>query len=322
MNILVIRFSSLGDLVTLALIKNAIRYFFPDANIVFLTSNIGKSLYEDTKIFDRFIVYHNAISTLKELRDTKYDIVFNLHCNSLSHMLVALLKKSKVINSAANLIQKMLHIKVKVRPVQITLQESGISKAKIDAYFKQENSNKIILPVSNKKVIQTDKKVVAISTGSSEKWKSKQWGVQNYIDLIKKLQQNNIQVVLIGTKLEENDAKQIMKSCTGVISYVNSTNLTKLKSILFQADLYIGNDSGPSHIAAALKTNTITIFGPTSTRHCVKDMPYTGKHICIKPSKEIDCHPCYKASCPTKLECMKSISVDEVFNAAKSMGVV
>ena len=84
--------------------------------------------------------------------------------------------------------------------------------------------------------------------------------------------------------------------------------------MLAEVDLYIGNDSGPSHIAAGVGTNTITIFGSTDIKHCVKFMPYIGIHEYLKPSEDIKCHPCYKTKCPTNMECMASISVESILN--------
>ena len=87
-----------------------------------------------------------------------------------------------------------------------------------------------------------------------------------------------------------------------------------MKNLLSQIDLYIGNDSGPSHIAAGVGTSTITIFGSTDVKHCVKNIPYKGEHICIKPSDSITCYPCYKTKCPTNMECMASIKVEYVYS--------
>ena len=124
-------------------------------------------------------------------------------------------------------------------------------------------------------------------------------------------------MVLVGTALELGDAETILQRFEGRIkSFVDRTSLTELKYVLSRADLFIGNDSGPSHIAAAVGTNTVSIFGSTDVVHCVKHMPYRGNHICLKPSDDVTCHPCYKPKCPTQMECMASIGVDRVYDAA------
>jgi ADP-heptose:LPS heptosyltransferase len=319
MNILVIRFSALGDLVTCDIIFKTLRHFYPNANIVLLTSGIGKGLYSDTDYFDKYIVYDSFFNTLQQLRETKYDLVLNLQCNSLSHMLVLFSKYNKVVNSAANIWQKIIGIKKPVKSVANTIIQTGISKNEVDKYFQLDNSFTISMPLKVENKIDTNKKIVVISTGSSKPWPSKKWGVKNYLDLIKKLINDNFEVVLIGTSLELEDAKYIQNECSDIINYVDKTNLTQLKGILYQAELYIGNDSGPSHIAAAVGTNTVTIFGPTSIKHCTKFMPYNGEHICIKPTDEVKCHPCYKGICPTNLECMQNIKVEYVYTQIKKL---
>jgi ADP-heptose:LPS heptosyltransferase len=319
MNILVIRFSALGDLVTLEPIFRAIRYFYKDAHIVFVTTGIGKGLYDDTDYFDDYIIYSNYLESIKLIREKKYDIVFNLHCNSLSHMLVLLSKYNKVVNSAANIWQKLIGKKIKVKPISYTLLKSGIDKNKINNYFSEDTNKKISLPVNGDSIIKTKKKLVAISTGSSEFWKSKQWGVSRYLQLIKLLVANKFEVVLIGTKLELDDALYIEKNVKSIYNYVDKTDLTMLKNILKHSCVFVGNDSGPSHIAAAVGTNTVTIFGPTSIKHCTKFMPYNGEHICIKPTDEVKCHPCYKSICPTNLECMQNIKVEYVYNSINKL---
>ncbi|MEA1915492.1 MAG: glycosyltransferase family 9 protein [Campylobacterota bacterium] len=320
MNILVIRFSALGDLVTLEPMFRAIRYFYPNAKIDFITSGLGKGLFCDTNYFDEYIVHKSFISSVQSLRSKHYDLVFNLHCNSLSHLLILLCSKTKVINSAATLWQKLRGKKVPVKPIIETLLKTTIDKQKIEKYFNDDNAQIVTLPVHNAiKVNSTNQKIVALSTGSSNPWPSKQWGVNKYADLIQKLLDDDVCVVLIGTDLEIEDETILRERFPMIQSFVAKTNLTQLKDILSQADMYIGNDSGPSHIAAAVQTNTVTIFGPTSTVHCVKYAPYHGKHVCIKPSEKIACHPCYKGVCPTKLECMEDIKVDYVYMSVKEL---
>jgi heptosyltransferase-2 len=315
MNILIIRFTSLGDLVTLEPAFRAVRSFYPDANITFVTSSIGKGLYEDTDYFDEFVVHEKYKTTLSKITKKHYDLVFNFHCNSVSHILTLMVSKSKVVNSAASVWQKIAGIKIPVRPVPETIQKSGISEKDVEEYFSKEENKTISLPVNGDPIIKSKKKIIAFSTGSSETWKSKQWGSERYLKLIELLlKKKDVEILLVGTKLELEDSEYIQKRIPEVINYVDKSNLTQLKNLLNSADVFIGNDSGPAHIAASVGTNTITIFGPTSTVHCVKHIPYRGKHICIKPSENITCHPCYKGVCPTNLECMESILVEDVYN--------
>lgn len=317
MNILIIRFSALGDLVTLEPTFRAIRHFYPDVNIDFLTSNIGKGLYEDTNYIDRYIVHNTFWDSIKKLSNQRYDLVFNLHCNSLSHSILFFIRYKKTINISANWIQKLFNIKIIGKNLQKLLENAEINQKDLNPYFKETISTIVKLPYQENEIFfdfKNDNKVVAISTGSSQKWLSKQWGVQRYKELIKKFINNELNVILVGSNLELNDKKIIIDDIPSVVSFVDKTNLTQLKNILGKVDLYIGNDSGPTHIAAAVGTNTFTIFGSTDIKHSPKFGNYLGSHYYIKPSEKIVCHPCYKQVCPTKMECMNDIKVEIVYN--------
>lgn len=319
MNILIIRFSALGDLVTLEPTFRAIRHFFPDANITFITSGIGKGLYADTLYFNNFIIHTNTFQTLKQIQEKKFDIVYNLHCNSLSHFLNIFINKKKTTNIAANLFQKILGIKIKAKELEQLLRESGINHEKIMNYFQDNVAKRISLEYKKNSDLHLPKKYIAISTGSSQRWLSKKWGIENYKELIIKLHQLDYDIVLIGTELELSESKQIKIASPFVYDLTNKSNLSQLKCILGHASLYIGNDSGPTHIAAAVKTNTLTIFGPTGKHHSPKFGRYFGEHAYVTPSEKIDCHPCYKPICPKNMECMKDITIGDVYSSAKRL---
>lgn len=318
MNILVIRFSSLGDLVTLEPAFRTIRHFFKDDNITLLTTGVGKGLYQDTNYFNRYVLHDSFIRSVNELKNVEYDLIINLQCNKPSHYISMVLNKKQVVNKSYNLLQKIFKLKKHVKTTKEIIESTNyISQDKIEEYFNRVKEV-IVLPTNhNEKFInkEEDKKYIAISTGTSERWLSKKWGVENYLNLVRRLVDHDYKVVLVGSHLEIEDATYIISKFEQgtILSFVNKTNLTQLKNLLSEVDLYIGNDSGPSHIAAGVSTNTISIFGSTDVKHCVKNMPYKGEHICIKPSDLITCHPCYKPKCPTNMECMESIKVDHVF---------
>ncbi|MDD3008327.1 MAG: glycosyltransferase family 9 protein [Arcobacter sp.] len=320
MNILIIRFSSLGDLVTLEPTFRAIRYFYEDSKISFLTTGIGKGLYQDSNYFDEYILHKSVFSSIQKLKNNKYDIVINLQCNKPSHYINFFLKKDLVVNKSYSFKDKLLGLKVKSKTIREIIEATkSISLNKIDKYF-DEVQELIKLPVRQKSLLEnltSDKKYIAISTGTSERWLSKKWGIDNYSSLISKLIENNFQIILVGSALELEDSEILLKKYPQIISFVNKTDLTELKNLLANVDIFIGNDSGPAHIAAGVGTNTLTIFGSTDIKHCVKFMPYTGSHEYLKPNEEIKCHPCYKTKCPTNMECMQSIKVENILEKVR-----
>jgi heptosyltransferase-2 len=99
-----------------------------------------------------------------------------------------------------------------------------------------------------------------------------------------------------------------------VINLAGKTNIRELMALIQQCRVFLTNDSGPMHIAAALKTPLVAIFGSTSD---VKTGPSYGLAKVIH--KHVECSPCYKRVCPIDFRCMKRIEVDEVYDAIQSM---
>jgi len=324
MNILIIRFTALGDLVTLEPTFRAIRHFFKNANITFVTTGVGKELYKDTNYFDDYILHTGVLKTIQKIPNKKFDLVINLQCNKPSHFINLSINKEKTINKSFNLFQKIFKIKTHSKSLDEMLIACGVEEEKAKEYFKKYSL--IELPFKEDQGLKEEliakfgnKKIIAISTGSSKRWESKKWGKENYKNLILKLK-DEFGIVLIGTQLEEEDSVYIKKECRDYpISYVNKTDLIKLKTILKTVDLYIGNDSGPSHIAAGVGTSTITIFCSTDIKHCVAFENYRGNHLYAKPDENIKCYPCYKTVCPTHHECTQNITVNDIYTLIKEI---
>jgi 3-deoxy-D-manno-octulosonic-acid transferase/heptosyltransferase-1 len=89
------------------------------------------------------------------------------------------------------------------------------------------------------------------------------------------------------------------------------TTLRELAALYKEASLLLTTDSGPMHLAAAVGTPVVALFGPTSPE---RTGPYGAGHVVIR--KGLACSPCFRKACDT-LECMKTIGVEEVFQAVR-----
>jgi len=314
-NILVIRFSSLGDLVTQDIAYRAFRYFYPKAHIVFLTSSTGRSLYSESNYFDEYIVYDrtNFINTIKLLGKYEFDIVFNSQCSSTSYFLEFFIKSALTLHQSGEWWQKLLRIKTKTKWHPELLEISGIEKIKINSYMRIQENSIIHLPHLQKKFEWKDnnKKTIAVAIGASQRWESKKWGDERYLELINMLTAENHIILLIGSKSEIDSGNKIESQNNAVINLIDKTSLSELKSVLAAVDLLVGNDSGPAHLAAGVGTNTLTLFGSTDVKHCVKFGGYAGSHEYLVATPKLKCQPCYKPRCPTKHECMEAISIEQ-----------
>ena len=151
--------------------------------------------------------------------------------------------------------------------------------------------------------------VIAVVMGSS--WESKDWFFEGYYELVKYiLSSGKMRVVLLGDHSKGPSAHQLTEkiSYPGLINLVGKTSLLELTAVLKAAAVAVGPDSGPSHVAAAVGTPYVALFGPTSPERVA---PYGSEHLVVQSG--VDCAPCYKKRCPG-LDglCMRKISVAQV----------
>jgi heptosyltransferase-2 len=92
------------------------------------------------------------------------------------------------------------------------------------------------------------------------------------------------------------------------------TRLSELIAMISACDLFITNDSGPMHLAAAVCVPTLAIFGPTDE---IATGPMSRSAVLV--NKKVECSPCLLRECPIDHRCMTRISVDEVYMQADRM---
>ena len=142
-------------------------------------------------------------------------------------------------------------------------------------------------------------------------WKYKEWGADKYAYLINWItSQYRFPVVLTGSPGESKRAHEIMNMCgEGVYDLVGKTSIGTFSAILKNSRLFIGPDSSGMHIAGAVGTPTITIFGPSSP---VSWMPKGKQHLIVH--KDLPCVPCRQKGCQDRgiSRCIEELTVDEV----------
>jgi lipopolysaccharide heptosyltransferase II len=157
--------------------------------------------------------------------------------------------------------------------------------------------------------VKTGDPLVAVVMGS--RWETKNWIRDGYIELIQHiLAMQHVHVALVGDRSQQADANYISESIgrTALINLVGKTSLIELTAVLKRSTAAVGPDSGPGHLAAAVGTPYVTLFGPTSPQ---RTAPYGCEHLVVHA--ELDCMPCYQKKCPERgQQCMLNISADAV----------
>jgi ADP-heptose:LPS heptosyltransferase len=140
---------------------------------------------------------------------------------------------------------------------------------------------------------------------------SKRWPVSNWQQLIDRLPED-MDVAMIGTDLEKSGVEEIQKGChRRVFLTAGALNLPNLSAFLKESRLFIGVDSGPAHIAAAVGTPVVSLYSGTNV---VDQWGPRGPKVTII-QKTPSCSPCELTVCPIGNECMNQIGVEEVLGS-------
>ncbi len=318
-NILVFSFSRIGDVVLSTAIIPPLQRAFPSARISFLVgSGSWEILWGDTRISE-LIIYDNKgvhkglagkLKLIAKLRSKGFDLIIDLRDSFLSRLIgvrrwgLPLIERFYPEYRQLHAVDRYLNV-LKINGINDILSMPEIQILP----YEREEARKFLL----QRGINDKDSLIAIHPGGS--WKYKLWPVQNFAELGDIIAQKYSSRILVFTGPDEialgNQMSKIMKSKP---IFIKDIGLRQLAAIIQRCQLYIGNDTGPMHIATAVGTRVISIFGSTDAK---RSGPYGNGHIVI--SKKIDCSPCHPGSHPGKCgrgscAAIDSIQLDQVAN--------
>jgi len=158
-------------------------------------------------------------------------------------------------------------------------------------------------------IAKLDRPFIAVVLGTS--WETKNWHLNGYLDLVRLiLSDYNLKIVLLGDQSQQALSAKLIQTMNSpdLLDLVGQTTLPELIALLKAAVAGVGPDSGPGHLAAAVSTPFVTLFGPTSA---ARTAPYGCEKLVV--TADADCAPCYRKSCPDRnKECMHAIQADMV----------
>jgi heptosyltransferase-2 len=326
-----------GDAVMSVPALRELRRVFPDADIALHTRSWARGIFEDADFIDEILTFEPEKSAFKTVlaqakiyRQNCFDLAI-VFPNSFESALVAKLGKvsrrfgyakegrSFLLTNAA----KIPAWKNKQHEVFYYLNliaqiENEISGAKTVL----QNEPRFDLTVSEERKrlarnfleengVDLSKKFVAFCAGSTNS-NAKRWQTESYAELNDKIQTElGASVILIGAQNESDVSFEVAeKSKIKPIILTGRTDLAEATAILSVCGLLVSNDTGPAHVAAALGTKTITIFGPTNP---LTTKPWNSEIV----YKNVECAPCMLRECPIDHRCMTRISAAEVFEIAE-----
>ncbi len=337
--ILVIKLSSLGDVILSTAALKAIRTNFgrsgPGAgysisflvgdetkDVLLRSPHIDELLVADFKAKDRGL--RGILSLGRGLRKRGFDIVIDLQNNRRSHILSLLSMAPDRYGYADRKLGFLLNRGIKDdkdRADPLThqfriLRGLGIEQDdySLELWPSQEDENYITELLSSQ-WIKPHQKIVGINISSSSRWESKSWPLEHLVKLCEELGKVDMRVAVTGVEIDRERANLVCASAKDpkVINLCAKTTINQLACFIKRCAVYISADSSPLHVASAVGTPFIALFGPTDPRrHLVRS------DNCVLLKKELSCSPCYRPQCQSK-KCMKLISVDEVLEAVKKL---
>lgn len=334
--ILIIRLSSLGDIVLTSALIRMLNEKFPDAEIDFLISKAFSETLKYNPRISNIIEYDKSKSYWQIGKDKKdlvrklstksnyiYDIIIDLQNNIRSRHFRAGLSKN-ILSVNKNRMNKLFIVYLKrpykdfTKPIPElylkTVAPLGISDdGKPLELWLPEERNMDYYPPVRRKFIEENRKI-AIAPGAHHF--TKRWKADNFLALIEILaNEYGAEIHLLGGVADKETTDFIKKNTkVDIYDHSCSTSIIETAEIIDKCSLLICNDTGVMHIAAARQTPVVAIFGSTVREFGF--FPYRVPSVVIE--KSIDCRPCThtgRSSCPKKhLNCLTTISVEDVIN--------
>ncbi|MFN0277816.1 MAG: glycosyltransferase family 9 protein [Pyrinomonadaceae bacterium] len=329
--VLVIRLRSIGDTVLATPSLIVLRRFLPDAQIDILLEDWVAPLLDGFDEVDNvFTVGEGSAARLKaawEIRRRRYDAVFNLHGGTTSTFLT-FASGAKHRFGFSSYQYPFLHNHIFSSPadlwgtttlhsVEQQLALFGLAGVPVDDRPKSrlsvtEAAGRSIDDKLTKSQISNLKSQIALIHPAAA-FATKQWGIENFARTAEFLAEKNFQPVAVAAKHESLILEKLKAvSCVPIVTFDDLT-MPEITALAARASLFVGNDSGIAHIAAALNTPSVVIFGSSNRSHW---RPWTDA-----PNEmvyeEFPCQPCPGYECKEFGEprCILSVKTDLVLSA-------
>ncbi|GBE00985.1 lipopolysaccharide heptosyltransferase 1 [bacterium BMS3Bbin06] len=322
--ILIVKPSSLGDIIHSLPVLNAIKKFRPHSEVHWVIDRGYEELLRNHPLVDRTIVINKdnwrrplrGIKTLMELkrlfgrlRAEGYDTVIDLQGLFRSGIITFVTSAPLRIGfeDARELSPLFYSRKVRVgRELHAVRRNLKLLKA-IGI-----ETDEVAFPFPETENSGLEKPYYVVVSGA--RWKTKQWPLEYFAGCINALSGEDgrglfegARAVLVGSGTDEGITRRISSMTGGnAINMAGKTGLGELISIIKGASFVIANDSGPMHIAAALNVTVFAVFGPTSE---ALTGPYGMEGNVL--SAPLPCRPCFRRDCKT-VQCMKDVSPEEL----------
>jgi len=333
-NILIVRTDRIGDLVLTLPLAELIKKQYPNCKVSFLVREYTKNIVSNHLFIDDVIVLKenddkvSLFDNLSIIKPKKFDTCIVVYPTFVLAIIMFLggiknrigtgyrwysfLFNQKVYEHRKNAERHELEFNVNLLEklnIKNNVDESNVS---YDLKINQSSLN-IVNKFLSDENIDSSKQIIIVHPGSGGS--SVDLPVHKFVELVKKLDEDNYQIILTGNKNEAELCEKI-KSSSKAKNFAGKFNLDELTALISKSVMFISNSTGPIHIAAALEKFTVGFYPKIVSCSKERWAPYTNKKLVYEPN--IDCKNCTREQCE-KLNCMDSIDITKVYNDIKNV---
>ncbi len=334
--ILVLKLSSLGDIVHTLPAMAALRRRFDSAHICWLVKSEWSSILDGNpdinEVWSVDVSWRNWPKLVTELRRRPWDLVIDFQ-GLFRTGLLGLLSGAQVrvgfararegapwmyshrvsLPGDQNLPWRMIGVHAVDRNLAIA-NFLGADISKPILHFPELGEDQsYIQHVLDRAHVQSHERLIALAPWSRAALKS--WPIDRFLQLAEELLQwKGIRVVVVGGSADSHPAEQFDQlRPRGLVNVVGKISLRQLPELLRRMKLVVGNDSSLIHIAAGVGTRVVAIYGPTEVR---ATGPYPVRQHVVHRT-ELACSPCGQQTCrnPHYQECLQTISVEALLRS-------
>lgn len=336
--ILIVRFSSLGDVVLTTPVIGSLKSAFPGSEISFLTkARYGDILRADPRIsslveFDPEGKHKGASGLLRlawKLRSQDFDLLVDLHSNLRSFLVRRMVKSGMKLKYRKRWLPRFLMVHCKFLKTKLIhtidsylgvlrrLQIDGADRNPL--VFSASDDRKFAENFLLERNVKKDDIVIAVHPGA--KWDTKRWDQKKFAEVCRAvIDRLGAKVLLLGEEREKGIVLKIKSGLpAGRIFEAVGLPLGKLAASVAGCDCLISNDSGPMHLASALGVPVVAIFGPTHPK--LGFVPIGSRNVVL--CADVECSPCSlhgEKRCSKKSRfCMDLIDPDTVVQAVERL---
>jgi len=255
--VLLITLSNIGDAIMTTPVMEALHAKYPRAQMDIVTDRRSIELFEHCPYRDKLFLrdkqqgWRGTLALLRQLRHARYDLVVDLRTDGLAWLLRARRRLARWGRNRTDRHAVEQHMAVIARREYITgIHPVCIWLSNAEQRFAQQALS--TLPGS---------RWLALAPGA--RWEPKRWPVRHFITLANRLQPEFDAVLLLGSTADTACCRELAAALSlPCLDLAGKTTLLQAGALLQQASLFVGNDSGPGHLAAAAGIPSLTLFGP------------------------------------------------------------